>query len=214
SNTRWGEQLDYIEEMAQKTDQYSTVIKKAALKVTKQSDKYPAQGKNPLADQLKVVARLIAGGLQTKVYMVNTGSFDTHANQTDDVDKTIGTHANLLKRVSEAIKVFMDDLTYLNVGDRVMGMTFSEFGRRIKSNASGGTDHGVAAPLFYFGHNIKSNVFGINPIIPTNPTVNDNVYMQNDFRSVYSSILKQWFKLDEKNVNNVLMGNFNNLSMA
>ncbi len=214
SNTRWGEQLDYIEEMAQKTDQYSAVIKKAALKVSKQSDKYPAQGKNPLADQLKVVARLIAGGLQTKVYMVNTGGFDTHAKQTDEADKTIGTHANLLKRVSEAINVFMDDLTYLNVGDRVMGMTFSEFGRRIKSNASGGTDHGVAAPLFYFGHNIKSNVFGVNPIIPANPTVNDNVSMQNDFRSVYGSILKQWFKLDEKNINGVLMGNFNNLSMA
>ena len=101
SPTRWGEQLSYIEEMAQKTDQYSMVIKQAALKVVRQSNKYPEQGKNPLADQLKVVARLIAGGLKTKVYMVNTGSFDTHAKQTDDADKTIGTHANLLKRVSK-----------------------------------------------------------------------------------------------------------------
>ena len=145
SNSRWGEQLDYIEEMSLKTDQYADVIKKAALKITKQSDKYPAPGKNPLADQLKIVARLIAGGLKTKIYMVNTGSFDTHSKQTDDADKTIGTHANLLKRVSEAIGVFMDDLNYLQAGDRVMGMTFSEFGRRIKSNASGGTDHGAAA---------------------------------------------------------------------
>ena len=214
SPTRWGEQLNYIEEMAQKTDQYSMVIKQAALKVVRQSNKYPEQGKNPLADQLKVVARLIAGGLKTKVYMVNTGSFDTHAKQTDDADKTIGTHANLLKRVSEAINVFMDDLTYLRIGDRVMGMTFSEFGRRIKSNASGGTDHGVAAPLFYFGHKIKNNVFGVNPIIKSISTVNDNVPMQNDFRSVYSSILKQWFTLEQNDVNNVLLGNFSNLAMA
>ena len=214
SPTRWGEQLNYIEEMAQKTDQYSMVIKQAALKVVRQSNKYPEQGKNPLADQLKVVARLIAGGLKTKVYMVNTGSFDTHAKQTDDADKTIGTHANLLKRVSEAINVFMDDLTYLRIGDRVMGMTFSEFGRRIKSNASGGTDHGVAAPLFYFGHKIKNNVFGVNPIIKSISTVNDNIPMQNDFRSVYSSILKQWFTLEQNDVNNVLLGNFSNLAMA
>ena len=208
SNSRWGEQLNYVEEMSLKTDQYADVIKKAALKVTKQSDKYPAQGKNPLADQLKIVARLIAGGLKTKIYMVNTGSFDTHSKQTDDADKTIGTHANLLKRVSEAIGVFMDDLNYLQVGDKVMGMTFSEFGRRIKSNASGGTDHGAAAPLFYFGNKVKGGVIGTNPIIPTNVTVNDNVPMQNDFRSVYASILQNWFALQPNDVQNVLQKDF------
>jgi uncharacterized protein (DUF1501 family) len=212
NNSRWGEQLDYIEEMSQKTDQYSGVIKKAALKITKQSDKYPA--KNPLADQLKIVARLIAGGLKTKVYMVNMGGFDTHAKQTDDTDKTTGNHANLLKKVSEAINAFMDDLTFLQIQDRVMGMTFSEFGRRIKSNASGGTDHGSAAPLFYFGHNIKSNIVGANPIIPTNVTVNDNVAMQNDFRSVYASILQQWFALQPNDVTTVLQGQFAPLAMV
>jgi uncharacterized protein (DUF1501 family) len=194
--------------MSLKTDQYADVIKKAALKITKQSDKYPAPGKNPLADQLKIVARLIAGGLKTKIYMVNTGSFDTHSKQTDDADKTIGTHANLLKRVSEAIGVFMDDLNYLQAGDRVMGMTFSEFGRRIKSNASGGTDHGAAAPLFYFGNKVKAGVIGANPIIPINATVNDNVPMQNDFRSVYASILQNWFSLQPSDVQNILQKDF------
>ncbi len=208
SNSRWGEQLNYLEEMSLKTDQYADVIKKAALKVTKQSDKYPAQGKNGLADQLKIVARLIAGGLKTKIYMVNTGGFDTHSKQTDATDTTIGNHANLLKKVSEAIGVFVDDLNYLQVGDKVMGMTFSEFGRRIKSNASGGTDHGAAAPLFYFGNKVKGGVVGTNPIIPTNVTVNDNVPMQNDFRSVYSSILQNWFALQSNDVKNVLQNNF------
>ncbi len=208
SPSRWGEQLDYIEQMAQKTDQYAGVIKKAALNVTKQSDKYPAATKNPLADQLKIVARLIAGGLKTKVYMVNTGSFDTHAKQTDDTDKTIGTHANLLKRVSEAIGAFMDDLEYLKISDRVMGMTFSEFGRRIRSNASGGTDHGAAAPLFYFGHNVKGGVIGTNPILPANATVNDNVPMQHDFRSVYASVLQNWFYLQPDDVQKVMLKQF------
>jgi uncharacterized protein (DUF1501 family) len=203
SNTRWGEQLDYIELMSQKTDQYAGVIKAAALKITQQSSRYPATGKNPLADQLKIVARLIAGGLQTKVYMVNTGSFDTHARQTE-TDTTTGTHARLLQRVSVAIGAFMDDLQLLQLQDRVMGMTFSEFGRRIKSNASGGTDHGAAAPVFYFGHTIKPGITGSNPIIPLTATVNDNIPMQTDFRSIYATVLNSWFGLDPLAVQQIL----------
>jgi uncharacterized protein (DUF1501 family) len=194
SNTRWGEQLDYIELMSRKTDQYANVIKQAALKVTTQSPNYPATGKNPLADQLKIVARLIAGGLKTKVYIVSTGSFDTHAKQTE-TDTTTGTHAKLLQRVSEAIGVFMNDLQF-------------EFGRRIKSNASGGTDHGVAAPVFYFGHAVKQGIVGANPVIPTQVTVKDNVPMQHDFRSLYASVLQNWFGLQPQDVQNILMGSF------
>jgi uncharacterized protein (DUF1501 family) len=210
SNTRWGEQLDYIKLMSQKTDQYAGVIKAAALKVTQQSAKYPAAGKNPLADQLKIVARLIAGGLKTKVYMVNTGSFDTHAKQTE-TDTTTGTHAKLLQRVSEAIGAFMDDLQLLQVHNKVMGMTFSEFGRRIKSNASGGTDHGAAAPVFYFGHTIKPGIIGINPIIPATATVNDNIPMQTDFRSIYATVLNNWFGLDQPDVQSILGSQYTSL---
>ena len=214
SNTKWGEQLSYIEEMTLKTDQYADVIKKAALKVTAQSDKYPAAGKNALADQLKIVARLIGGGLQTKIYMVNMGGFDTHSKQTEEIDKTAGNHAALLKKVSEAIGAFMNDLEFLKVKDRVMGMTFSEFGRRIKSNASGGTDHGAAAPLFYFGHKVKGGILGENPIIPTAATVKDNVDMQHDFRSVYSSILHNWFGLKSADIGNIIPGQFPDLSIV
>jgi len=212
-NSRWGEQLDYIELMSQKTDQYSSVIKKAAQNVTAQSPAWPAAGKNPLADQLKIVARLIAGGLRTKVYMVSTGSFDTHAKQTE-TDTTTGTHARLLQRVSEAISAFMTDLQFLQIDNKVMGMTFSEFGRRIKSNASGGTDHGVAAPVFYFGHAVKSGVIGTNPVIPATATVNDNVPMQHDFRSVYASVLQNWFNMSAEDVQQILLGDFQLLPMV
>ncbi|GAB3784668.1 DUF1501 domain-containing protein [Spirosoma horti] len=214
SNTRWGEQLAYLEKVSQKTDQYAGVIKKAALSITKQSDKYPAQGKNPLADQLKIVARLVAGGLRTKVYLVSTGSFDTHAKQAEPDDTTTGVHAQLLGRVAEAVSAFMDDLKGLNVADRVMGMTFSEFGRRIKSNASGGTDHGAAAPVFYFGNAVKAGIIGTNPQLPANATVNDNIAMQHDFRSVYATVLQQWLNLPPDDVQKVLMGQFPLLPMV
>ncbi|RFM25873.1 DUF1501 domain-containing protein [Deminuibacter soli] len=205
-NSRWGEQMDYLETMSLKTDEYAAVIKQAAMKVTKQGDKYPAAGKNSLADQLKIVARMIGGGLKTKIYMVNMGSFDTHAKQTDTMDTTTGSHAQLLTKLSEAITAFMDDLDYLKVGDRVMGMTFSEFGRRIKSNASGGTDHGAAAPMFYFGNQVKAGVAGHSPVLPATASVNDNIDMQHDFRSVYATVLQQWFYLDAADVQRVLGG--------
>ncbi|MGC4104342.1 DUF1501 domain-containing protein [Ferruginibacter sp.] len=214
SDTRWGEQINYIEEMSLKTDQYADVIKKAALKVTTQTDKYPAAGKNGLADQLKIVSRLIGGGLKTKIYMVNMGGFDTHSKQTEETDTTTGNHASLLKKLSEAINAFMADLEMQGVKEKVMGITFSEFGRRIKSNASGGTDHGAAAPLFYFGHAIKGNIIGNNPVLPATATVQDNVVMQNDFRAVYSSILQGWFNLSSGDVNNILPGQFSNLPIV
>ncbi|WP_205511422.1 DUF1501 domain-containing protein [Longitalea arenae] len=207
ANSRWGEQLDYIELMSQKTGQYATVIKKAAQKVTAQSPAWPAAGKNSLADQLKIVSRLIAGGLKTKVYMVSTGSFDTHAKQTE-ADTTTGTHTKLLQRVSEAIGAFMADLQFLQIEHRVMGMTISEFGRRIKSNASGGTDHGAAAPVFYFGHAIKPGIVGANPVIPEKVNVNDNVPMQYDFRSLYASVLQGWFRMPVQEVQQILLGDF------
>ncbi|GGA83613.1 DUF1501 domain-containing protein [Puia dinghuensis] len=208
ADTRAGDQLAYIRQMAVKTDQYAGVIKKAAQKVTKQSDKYPAAGKNPLADQLKIVARLVAGGLKTRIYLVSMGGFDTHARQTDGTDTTTGAHARLLARLSEAINAFQDDLTYLQVGNRVMGMTFSEFGRRIQSNASGGTDHGVAAPVFVFGEGVQPGIIGVNPVIPDHLTVNDNLTMQTDFRAIYSSLLEKWFAADPAETAAVLLKNY------
>ncbi|HEY6901147.1 MAG TPA: DUF1501 domain-containing protein, partial [Puia sp.] len=205
SNTRAGEQLAYIREMSIKTDQYAGVIKKAAQRVTKQSDLYPAAGKNPLADQLKIVARLIAGGLKTRFYLVSMGGFDTHARQTDTTDTTTGTHARLLARLSEAVHAFQDDLQQLKVDERVVGMTFSEFGRRIQSNASGGTDHGAAAPVFVFGSAVQGGVIGNNPVWPEKLTAGDNIALQHDFRAIYNSLLEKWFLADSSEAESVLL---------
>ena len=213
SDSRAGDQLAYIREMSVKTDQYAGVIKKAAQKVTKQSDKYPAAGKNPLADQLKIVARLIAGGLQTRIYLVSMGGFDTHAKQTDSADTSTGVHARLLGKLSEAINVFQDDLTYLQVSNRVVGMTFSEFGRRIQSNASGGTDHGSAAPVFVFGEGVRPGIVGQDPVWPSALTVNDNIAMQYDFRAIYSTFLEKWFRADQAATEAVLLKDYGALPL-
>lgn len=210
-DTPAGKELTFIRQMAQQTQAYASVVKDAASAVTKQVT-YPSS--NTLADQLKIVARLIKGGLKTRVYMVNYGGFDTHANQVNALDKTTGTHANLLKNVSDAIKAFQDDLQFLGIEDRVVGMTFSEFGRRMKSNASGGTDHGAAAPCFVFGKNVLGGVLGDTPNIPMNVTVADNLPFQYDFRSIYGTLLSNWLCVNDSDLNQLLLKNFQQLPLV
>jgi uncharacterized protein (DUF1501 family) len=210
-NSYAGKELTFIREMTRQTQQFGDVIRNANAKVTAQST-YPTG--NPLADQLKIVARLIKGGLKTKIYMVSYGGFDTHANQAVSGDTATGSHARLLGNVSGAIKAFQDDLKYLGVEDRVLGMTFSEFGRRILSNASLGTDHGAAAPLFVFGSKVQPGISGTNPIIPSNATVGDNIPYQYDFRSVYASILSNWLCVNSATLNSVMLKNFQDLPLT
>jgi len=95
-----------------------------------------------------------------------------------------------------------------------MGMTFSEFGRRIKSNASGGTDHGAAAPVLIFGNAVQAGIIGNNPVLPSNATVNDNVSMQYDFRSLYNTLLEKWFYADASTTASVLGKNYEVLSFV
>ncbi len=213
-NTPAGKELAFIRTTASQSNAYGAVIKNAANNVLVQSSSYPTQGTNSLADQLKIVARLIAGGLKTKIYMVNLGSFDTHNSQVNTTNTSIGTHANLLGKLSDAISAFMTDLDYLNISNRVLGMTFSEFGRRIKSNSSNGTDHGVAAPMFVFGNSVVPGILGSNPNIPASATVNDNVAMQYDFRSIYASILEQWFGVNSTLVDTLMLKSFQRLPIV
>lgn len=207
-NSPAGFELSYIRTVARQTQQYSDVIRNAALKVTQQAP-YPTN--NSLADQLKIVARLIKGGLKTRIYMVSIGGFDTHSVQVNSSDTTTGAHATLLQRVSDAIKAFMDDLKFLGAEKRVLGMTFSEFGRRIKSNSSMGTDHGAAAPVILFGEYVNAAVIGNNPTIPANVNVNDNIPMQYDFRSIYASVMEKWFCVDNATLQMVMLKNFQSL---
>jgi uncharacterized protein (DUF1501 family) len=208
-NTPAGHELSFIRETSLQTQQYATSITTAANAQTNLSALYPTAGTNKLADQLKIVAQLIGGGLQTKVYMVSMGSFDTHSAQVDATGgNQTGTHADLLSQFSVAVNAFMDDITLMGKQDRVLGMTFSEFGRRIISNGSQGTDHGTAEPVFLFGSQVKGGFIGTNPVIPPNAGVNDNIAMQTDFRSVYASILKNWFCVPDTELTNTMLASY------
>lgn len=199
-NTLAGNKQAYLRLIRKQSNLYGDRLKLAS-KNARNLTSYP---NNTLADQLKIVARLIAGGLKTNIYKVSISGFDNHDNQVNEANHSIGTHANLLRTISTSVKAFMDDLEALKVGHRVIGMTVSEFGRRIVSNASRGTDHGAAAPLMVFGNAVQGGILGNTPTIPVNAKVEDNIPMQYDFRSVYGSILEQWFCVNKQDVQKVL----------
>ncbi len=191
----FGSHMEYLSILIDQTNQYGATINAAANSGASLSTLYDVN--NPLAVQLKNVAKMISGGLKTKVYILNINGFDTHDSQVDANNTMIGNHSNLLKMLSDAISAFQNDLGLLGISNRVAGMTFSEFGRQIASNASLGTDHGDAAPMFLFGSCINSGIIGSNPIIPGSVNSQDAVPMQIDFRDIYASILKDWFEVPE-----------------
>ncbi|MEZ0542327.1 DUF1501 domain-containing protein [Fibrella arboris] len=178
---------------------------------------YPAQNAgNSLAEQLKIVARLIHGGLKTKIFFVALGGFDTHSGQIQNNNPLIGTHAELLGKVSDAIYSFQEDLRLQGTQDRVVGMTFSDFGRRANSNASFGTDHGIAAPQFVFGSSVRHQLIGTNPNLSDlieSYGGNKDVKMQIDFRRIYADILNDWFGAGRSKTDNLLLHNFPTISL-
>jgi uncharacterized protein (DUF1501 family) len=197
------DKLLYVREISRQSQSYYNAVKNA----------YNANGNvniatypsNSLANQLKIIARLINGGLKSKIYVASFGGFDTHSGQTNTSDTTTGSHANLLKTLGDSTKAFHDDLKAMGKDNRVLGMTFSEFGRRIKSNASGGTDHGYAAPMFIFGTPAASSIIGANPVLPTTAGVNDNIPMSNDFKDIYWSVLKRWLCQDATSLTDIMV---------
>lgn len=150
---------------------------------------YPRSG---LAQQLSMVANMIRAGLKTRVYYVSMGGFDTHAGQ----GGAQGQHANLMQQFSQAVRAFYADLKAQESDARVLTLTFSEFGRRVGQNASGGTDHGTAAPVFLFGPMVEA---GIRSRHPSMSDLDDgDLKYGTDFRSVYQDILSGWMGADSK----------------
>jgi uncharacterized protein (DUF1501 family) len=141
---------------------------------------YPGTG---LGKRLQTVAQLIDAGLETRVYYVELDGFDTHANQA-------AAHAGLLAELSGAVTAFVQDMTARGHGKRVLAMTFSEFGRRVKENASQGTDHGAAAPMFVAGGRVKSGLIGKHPSLAD--LDEGDLKFATDFRGVYAGVLEHW----------------------
>ncbi len=173
--------LEYLQRTALDA-QVSTDKIKQVLKGSKNETAYP---KNQLGNSLALISRLISGGLPTRVYYASQGGYDTHAGQ-------ITTHKRLLNELADSIAAFCNDLKAKGIFDRVLVMTFSEFGRRVSENANGGTDHGTAAPMFVCGGGVQPGLYGEQP--PLNRLDAGDLLYNVDFRSVYSTILSKWMK--------------------
>jgi len=202
----YGDQLLFLRAQTNTTFTYAEVINDAYTSSSNEASYI--QG--TLSDQLAIIARMIKGGLGTKVYMVSLDGFDTHADQ---VNKQRTLHEDL----ANSIKHFYEDLASAGYDDKVLGMTISEFGRRPYENGSNGTDHGAASPTFLFGAGLNGNGFvGAHPDIDASAwDNNNNLVPSTDFRDVYASVLTDWFCLDPSIVNTILLNdNYQTLNLG
>jgi uncharacterized protein (DUF1501 family) len=165
-------------------DAYATSDRIAAMLRAEDSRvSYPA---TRLANQLRLIARMIRGGGGTRVYYTSQGSYDTHYAQLE-------LHSVLLSELSGALKAFLDDLAAAKLAQRVMVLCFSEFGRRVAENGSQGTDHGTAGPVFLAGPSAKAGLVGAAPHLLD--LQDGDLKMTTDFRRVYATVLQDWLGL-------------------
>jgi uncharacterized protein (DUF1501 family) len=178
-----GSPLEFIERTAMDAQVSSDEVRAVAAKAQNKAV-YPS---SQLANSLKLVAKLIGGGMATRVYYVSQGGYDTHTNQ-------VNTQERLLRELGDSVKAFMEDMKAQGNAGRVLVMTFSEFGRRVAENANGGTDHGAAAPLFIAGDHVKAGLLGKYPSLAPADLFQGDIKYNVDFRCVYAGVLEQWLK--------------------
>jgi uncharacterized protein (DUF1501 family) len=178
-----GRAVDFITRTALDAQQSSDEIRGIAARVQNQAGYPPSQ----LGGSLKLVARLIGGGLPTRIYYVSQGGYDTHTNQ-------LASQQRLLGDLAECVKAFTDDLKAQGNLPRVLVMTFSEFGRRVAENANGGTDHGAAAPVFVIGNKVNAGLLGRYPSLAPADLFEGDIRYNVDFRNVYAAVLENWLK--------------------
>jgi len=200
-----GDELRYIMEFEKKSNQYAGRLKEVYDAGSNSGVEYPEVypyaspiRANNLSSQLKLIARLIRGGIKTKIFLCRIGGFDTHGEQVDENDPSLGVHAALLHNLSGAVKAFYDDLANLGIDEKVLSLTFTEFGRRAKSNASYGTDHGTATPVFVFGTQLNNGIYGVNPSLKVEDMNNYNLVYNIDYRRIYTSVIQDWFEGDNE----------------
>lgn len=155
---------------------------------------------SPIGQAAAVIARLIAGGFETPVYALNFSGFDTHFAQ-------VWQHGNQLSILAQDVAKFFEDLHLLGIADKVMVMTTTEFGRHPKENFDIGTEHGTCAPIFLIGPEVNGGLYGSAQNL-SDLDENGNLKLQHDFRSVYASVLQNWFGLTPLQSFDILNGDF------
>src|SRR5690606_29264466 len=194
-NCMYSDQIKFLRGVSNVTNEYAGTIHEAYMRGANQIE-YQDNG---FARQLALLAKLIKGGLGTKVYMISMGGFDTHGNQPI-------VHERLMSNLSIAIHNFYEDLACTEQDDKVLSMTFSEFGRRIFENGSNGTDHGKAAPTLFFGSGLSGSAFvGEHPSLDE-PNNRGNLEYTMDFRDLYGTVLAEWLCVPRASVEQHLLG--------
>ena len=205
-----GEKLKYLQLMGKQSNEYGQVLKNCYEAGDIKED-FP---RTNLGRQLEIVTRLISGGINTRIFMVELGGFDTHDEQVEENDHAKGIHNYLLKDLNDSVTAFIKNLDTIGRSDDVLTMTFSEFGRTVHSNGTFGTDHGTVAPVFLIGNKLIPSIEGNNPYIPSDN--NNNQYeidKEFDFRQIYSSVISQWFNEDILVNKHVLLRNFDQIPL-
>ncbi len=200
----FGRSLSFARKIANSSFKYLESIQAAADRASNLAE-YPNTG---LSRSLAVVARLIRGGLNTKLYLVSIGGFDTHNNQ----GSLTGGHANLLANIANSVNAFYSDLGTDNLSHRALAMTFSEFGRTLQENSSQGTDHGSSAPVMVFGP-VKGGQYGSHATLQELDRSGDPIF-GTDFRSVYTTIMDDWFGMPAGDISSVIPGQFSRIDFV
>jgi uncharacterized protein (DUF1501 family) len=208
----YGDELEYIIQ----TDALSNTYSEAISNSFNNGQNIVSYPDTDISNQLKTVARLISGGLESKIYMVKLSGFDTHFNQNQGQNDILGDHNNLLTKLSEAVNAFTKDLAALNHQNDVVGLTYSEFGRKAAENGSLGTDHGEIAPMFVFGEPVKGGVSGVN--VDLSEANEENSYqiqtVQYDYRDTLGTLLQDYLGADTQALDATFFNNTLNQSFS
>ena len=214
TDTHFGKELQHIIQ----TDAYANIYANAIENAYNDPNStntvsYPD---TDLADQLKTVARLMRGGIETKVYMVTIGGFDTHNNQNQSSNDIQGRHTSLLNELSAAVDAFVADINSDSLGDDVVGLTFSEFGRKAMQNGNLGTDHGEIAPMFVFGKPVQGGVSGDN--VNLHEATSSNNWqlktVQHDYRQIFATLMQDFLGATDSVVDNAFFDQTNQQSFV
>lgn len=200
TNSLRDRELFFVRQTANAAFRYAETIRKAFYAGKNDVD-YPPPGTNLLSAPLSIIARLLKGGMGTRIFLVDIADFDTHVLQRAN-------HLNLLWQLATAVRAFYDDLAHGNSGldKKVLSMTFSEFGRTIYENGSRGTDHGAGTHTLLFGGDIGSGFAGEYQDLSNPDPIHDPPHSV-DFRDVYATVLQHWLGNPPDLVNYVLNRN-------
>ena len=201
NDTAGKREVNYTRQISALSYNYANVVNQASSSGINTVD----YANNTPGKYLKIIAKLISGGMYSPFFLVHHGGFDNHSNQNTY-------HPGLLQRLSDGIGAFGQDLYNQGLDENVVIMTTSEFGRRVYENGAFGTDHGGAAPHFIVGKHINSGVFGGEPDFE-NLINGDNLIPTIDYRQIFSTIIKDWFGYSDDTVNAVFNNQYDTLDL-